>query len=190
MADKKVLSVMSTHAACRRGLAELVERKGWRIVECGTLAQLSASARKSRLFAIVLDLDHADQDGPTLFAATRALGAERIVPIGTALRQAAAIRSLDEVGIEPRALDAATNLTQRRRASTELARQFKLWQRMTPRQRSVMRLLAIGRDNRRIARQLGVGERAIKAHVSALLSLFGLDNRTELALLAADAGLR
>jgi len=61
---------------------------------------------------------------------------------------------------------------------------------MTPRQCSVMRLLAIGRDNRTIARQLGVGERAIKAHVSALLSLFGLDNRTELALLASDAGLR
>ena len=44
--------------------------------------------------------------------------------------------------------------------------------------------------NRTIARGLGVGERAIKAHVSALLALFGLDNRTELALVASDAGLR
>jgi len=189
VAENKVVSVLSTHAACRRGLVELVSRKGLRVIECDALAQLSASARKSPLLAIVLDLDHADQDVPTLFAAVRALRV-RIIPIGTALRQAAAIGSLDEAGIEPRALDGSINLMQRRRASPELARQFKLWQRMTPRQRSVMRLLAIGRDNRRIARQLGVGERAIKAHVSALLSLFGLDNRTELALLASDAGLR
>ena len=192
MADKKVLSVLSSHAACRRGLVELVARKGWRVIECGTLAQLSASARNSKPYAILVDLDHADQDGPTLFAAARALGAPRLIPLGTALRQAAAIGALEDAGIEPRALDASAfaNLDQRRRASTELARQFKLWQRMTPRQRSVMRSLALGRDNRTIARQLGVGERAIKAHVSALLSLFGLDNRTELALLASDAGLR
>ena len=44
--------------------------------------------------------------------------------------------------------------------------------------------LAAGRDNRSIAATMGVGERAIKAHVSSLLALFGLDNRTELALLA------
>jgi len=192
VAEKKVVSVMSTHAACRLGLADLVARKGWRVVECGTLAQLSASARKSSLSAILLDLDHADQDGPTMFATVRSMRAARLVPVGTALRQAAAISSLEEVGIESRVLDATTlaRLDQRRRASPELARWFKLWQRMTPRQCSVMRLLAIGRDNRTIARQLGVGERAIKAHVSALLSLFGLDNRTELALLASDAGLR
>jgi DNA-binding NarL/FixJ family response regulator len=192
VAEKKVVSVMSSHAACRRGLADLVARKGWRVIECGTLAQLSASARNSSLFAILLDLDHADQDGAALFATARGLAAARLVPIGTALRQAAAIGALDETGIETRALDASalTRLDQRRRAGAELARQFKLWQRITPRQRSVMRLLAVGRGNRTIARELGVGERAIKAHVSALLALFGLDNRTELALLASDAGLR
>jgi len=185
-----VVSVMSSHSACRRGLAELVARKGWKVIECGTLAQLSASARNSSLFAILLDL--ADQDSATLYAAARALSAGRLVPIGTALRQAAAIGALDDTGIETRALDAKAlaRLDQRRRAPAELARQFKLWQRITPRQRSVMRLLAVGRDNRTIARALGVGERAIKAHVSALLALFGLDNRTELALLASDAGLR
>jgi DNA-binding NarL/FixJ family response regulator len=192
VAEKKVVSVMSSHAACRRGLADLVARKDWRVIQCGTLAQLSASARNSSLFAILLDLDHADQDVATLFAAARGLAATRLVPIGSALRQAAAIGALDETGIETRALDATAlaRLDQRHRAGAELARQFKLWQRITPRQRSVMRLLAVGRDNRTIARGLGVGERAIKAHVSALLALFGLDNRTELALLASDAGLR
>lgn len=187
-----MISVMSNHAACRRGLAQLARRTGRKVIECGTLAQLSASARNRPLDAILLDLDHTDQDGAALFASARALSASRLVPIGTALRQAAAIRTLDQIGIEPRALDAAAlgHLGRRRRASAELARQFKLWHRMTPRQRSVMGWLAVGRDNRTIARALGVGERAIKAHVSALLALFGLDNRAELALLASAAGLR
>lgn len=188
MATRTVVSVLSTHAACRRGLASLVERKGVTTVECATLAQLSASAR--RAITSIVDLDHLDQDGASWFAAARALGPA--IPVGTAARQAASITTLADVGVEPRALEpgAFAQLTDRRRASSELARQFKLWQRITPRQRSVMRLLAVGRDNRRIAAALDVGERAIKAHVSALLALFGLDNRTELALLAYDAGLR
>ena len=188
MPVQKVVSVLSGHAGCRRGLAALVARKGVITIECATLAQLSASARRS--MAIVVDLDHLDQDGATVFAAVRALG--HAIPVGTATRQAASITMLHDAGIEPRSLDAQAfaRITERRRASPELARQFRLWQRITPRQRAVMRLLAVGRDNRTIAAALGVGERAVKAHVSALLALFGLGNRTELALLAYDAGLR
>ncbi|MEO8551387.1 MAG: LuxR C-terminal-related transcriptional regulator [Kofleriaceae bacterium] len=188
MASRRVVSVLSRHAACRHGLAALVARKGITVVECATLAQLSASARRAHAF--VVDLDHLEQDGATLFAAARALG--HAVPVGTAIRQAASITTLADVGIESRTLDAQAfaSLTDRRHAPAELARQFRLWQRITPRQRSVMRLLAAGSDNRTIARALGVGERAVKAHVSALLALFGLDNRTELALLAYEAGLR
>lgn len=188
MAVRRIVSVLSSHAGCRHGLAALVARKGLAVVECATLAQLSASARRATV--IVVDLDHLEQDGATLFATVRALG--HAIPVGTAVRQAASITTLADAGIESRTLDAHAfaGLTDRRRASAELARLFRLWQRITPRQRSVMRLLASGSDNRTIASALGVGERAIKAHVSALLALFGLANRTELALLAYDAGLR
>jgi DNA-binding NarL/FixJ family response regulator len=140
---------------------------------------------------IVIDLDHAEQDGATLLGVARAL-AVRLIPVGSALRQAASLDTLDDVGVETRGLEPAAfaKLLERRRGSAELARQFRLWQRITPRQRSVMRQLSIGRDNRSIAATMRVGERAIKAHVSSLLALFGLDNRTELALLASDAGLK
>jgi DNA-binding NarL/FixJ family response regulator len=176
---------------CRRALCDLLSRKGWHVIECTTLAQLSASARKDAPSVIVVDLDHVEQDGATLLAAARGL-AERLVPIGTSLRQAAALDQLDDVGIETRGLEPAafSKLLERRRVSTELARHFRLWQRITPRQRTVMRQLAVGRDNRTIAATMSVGERAIKAHVSSLLALFGLDNRTELALLASEAGLK
>ena len=176
---------------CRRALCDLLARKGWHVIECTTLAQLSASARKDEPAVIVIDLDHAEQDGATLLGVARALAA-RLIPIGTALRQAASLDTLDDVGVETRGLEPAAfaKLLERRRGSAELARQFRLWQRITPRQRSVMRQLSIGRDNRSIAATMRVGERAIKAHVSSLLALFGLDNRTELALLATEAGLK
>jgi two-component system, NarL family, nitrate/nitrite response regulator NarL len=190
VAEKRILCLLSAHSMCRRALSDLLARKGWHVIECTTLTQLSASARKDEPGVIVIDLDHAEQDGATLLGAVRAL-AERLIPIGTALRQAASLDKLDEVGIETRGLDAAlAKLLERRRASAELARHFRLWQRITPRQRSVMRQLSVGRNNRSIAATMSVGERAIKAHVSSLLVLFGLDNRTELALLACEAGLK
>ncbi len=61
---------------------------------------------------------------------------------------------------------------------------------LTPRQRDVLRWLAVGSDNLKIAAELGVGERAVKLHVTSLLKRFALDNRTELALLAWRAGFR
>ena len=190
MAEKRTLSLLSSHPVCRRGLCEMLVRKGWHIVECASYAQLSASARKDSPTVIVIDLDHADQDGATLLTGARAL-ATRVIPIGSALRQAASVPALDDIGIETRALEASSaKLLERRRPSSELTRQFRLWQRVTLRQRCVLRELSAGRDNRSIAATLGVGERAIKAHVSSLLALFGLDNRTELALLAVEAGLR
>lgn len=191
MVEKRTLSLLSAHPLCRRGLCELLVRKGWHLVECASFAQLSASARKDSPNVIVIDLDHADQDGATLLAAAQPLAA-RVIPIGTALRQAASLPALDNIGIETRSLDASSfaKLLERRRPSSELTRNFRLWQRITPRQRLVMRELSAGRDNRSIAATMDVGERAIKAHVSSLLALFGLDNRTELALLAVEAGLR
>jgi len=190
VAEKRILCLLSAHSMCRRALSDLLARKGWHVIECTTLTQLSASARKDEPEVIVIDLDHAEQDGATLLGAVSAL-AERLIPIGTALRQAASLDKLDEVGIETRGLDAAlAKVLERRRASAELARHFRMWQRITPRQRSVMRQLSVGCNNRSIAATMKVGERAIKAHVSSLLALFGLDNRTELALLACEAGLK
>jgi DNA-binding CsgD family transcriptional regulator len=129
-------------------------------------------------FAVIVDIDHADQDVATLLAIVReTVPAARIVPLGTPLRQAAAIVSVEDVGIETPRADASafTRLAHPRRASPEVTRLLRMWSRVTPRQRAVLANLAVGRDNRSIAHELGVGERAIKAHVSALLAMFGLD---------------
>ncbi|MBS1124252.1 MAG: LuxR family transcriptional regulator, partial [Deltaproteobacteria bacterium] len=51
---------------------------------------------------------------------------------------------------------------------------------LTPRQRSVLKLLIGGDSNARIAASLGIGERAVELHVTALLDRAGLDGRAAL----------
>ncbi len=60
---------------------------------------------------------------------------------------------------------------------------------LTPRQMHVLELLAKGLPNKSIARQLDVSEGTVKLHVSAILRVFGIQNRTEAVLAANRRGL-
>lgn len=57
---------------------------------------------------------------------------------------------------------------------------------LTPRQLAVLALLEKGMSNKSIARELGIGEITVKAHVSAILRKLGVDNRVQ-AVVAARA---
>ncbi|MDX1689073.1 MAG: response regulator transcription factor [Candidatus Promineifilaceae bacterium] len=60
---------------------------------------------------------------------------------------------------------------------------------LTPRELEVLRLLAEGLANKEIARQLSIGEKTVKTHVSNILSKLGVLSRTQAALQAVRMGL-
>ncbi|WP_150627398.1 response regulator [Pandoraea captiosa] len=60
---------------------------------------------------------------------------------------------------------------------------------ITPRQREVLRLVCDGLRNGEIAARLGMTEKTVKAHVSAVLAALGALNRTQAAALARRGGL-
>ncbi|MEO3889458.1 response regulator transcription factor [Nonomuraea sp. B5E05] len=60
---------------------------------------------------------------------------------------------------------------------------------LTPREQEVAVAIGQGRTNADIAADLAMGVTTVKAHVSSILTKLDLGNRTQIALLAHDAGL-
>ena len=60
---------------------------------------------------------------------------------------------------------------------------------LTPRELEVLRLIARGRSNKRIALELGVAEKTVKTHVGHVLAKLDLADRTQAALYAVREGL-
>ena len=57
---------------------------------------------------------------------------------------------------------------------------------LTDREKQVLELILQARSNREIARQLGIEERTVKAHVGRLMRKTGADNRIELTMRALN----
>ncbi len=60
---------------------------------------------------------------------------------------------------------------------------------LSQRQASVLQQIGLGLSNKQIAHNLGVAEPTIKMHVSALLRVFGAQNRVQILLKAKEKGL-
>jgi len=55
---------------------------------------------------------------------------------------------------------------------------------LSPRERDVLRLVGKGLPNKRIARELGITEKTVKAHLTSIFQRIGVTDRTQAALWA------
>jgi DNA-binding CsgD family transcriptional regulator len=83
-------------------------------------------------------------------------------------------------------LDISGTLPQRTDSVPSGERALRVLQRVTERERDVLRLLARGQSNQQIAHALGISIHGVKRHVSNLLLKFDCSNRTEVALAASQ----
>ncbi len=60
---------------------------------------------------------------------------------------------------------------------------------LTERETEVLELIARGKTNKQIARELFIGEATVKSHVHSILSKLNVSSRTQAALYAVNAGL-
>ena len=117
---------------------------------------------------------------PTLPMAARAAGASGF--LGKSQSLAHMLTALRAVAAGGLAFDPAPPC-QRLPMSAEAAPQ------PTPRQMEVLAMVGRGQPNKRIAAALGIAERTVKLHVTALLMHLGVRNRTHLLVVARERGL-
>jgi two-component system, NarL family, nitrate/nitrite response regulator NarL len=196
------IAIVSDQNLFREGFVQLLHSQGFQSVsEYPSAAELLSTIEHTAIQLVLVDMEHT-ADEPFLLLRNLRSRAPRstVVIIGTAQQVGAANGTADGALETPEAnaqvLHAVVGLAQLAEQpaampppSPEAQHQRKQWSMLTPRQRDVLGFLSTGSDNLKIAANLGISERAVKAHVSALLSLFTAENRTELAVLACRAGL-
>ncbi|MDY7232632.1 helix-turn-helix transcriptional regulator [Hyalangium rubrum] len=193
---------MSDRKPFREGIVRFLQSQGLQhITEYDSGAELVRDLRSVVTRLVLIDMEHRSEAPFSLLLEVRrhAPGCTAMI-LGATLPSAAANSDGDAatpergvLGVDPQMLMAVAQLAQANAEPGTLQAQEpqrQRWSTLTPRQREVLGYLSTGSDNLKIAAHLGISERAVKAHVSALLSLFSAENRTELAVLACRAGMR
>jgi DNA-binding NarL/FixJ family response regulator len=201
--------VVDDHPIVRQGLvAALEDEPDFAVVgAAGSAEEALALAANLRPDVVLLDLELPGMSGvaaiPRLLDASpatrvliftaydteeRVLGALRAGAKGyllkgaTAAEIAGAVRAVAGGGsaLEPRIAA---------RLVTEMSAPRSAARHLTTREREVLRLIAAGQSGKQIARALGISERTVKFHTTALMRKLGADNRAQAVALALQRGL-
>ena len=119
------------------------------------------------------------RDGASGFLLKRARPEELIAGV----RTVAAGEALLSPSVTARVIDRMAQLP-----TPELGAQAKL-ERITPREREVLALVARGLSNREIAAELVVEESTVRTHVKRILMKLGLRDRVQIVIFAYETGL-
>lgn len=207
--------IADDHSLFRDGLRHVLSTLDGEVAvtEAGSLDDLLRSIDgASRFDLIIVDLSMPGMNGPASLAAVRdraegaplvvisasedrhdvraalEAGANGYIPKsanGQVMLSALKLVLVGGMYVPPLILDEDISVHHRSEAATPMSLRSVL----TERQIDVLRLLAEGRPNKEIARQLNLAEGTVRVHVNAVLKALSARNRTEAALTARNAGL-
>jgi NarL family two-component system response regulator LiaR len=197
--------IVDDHQVVRQGLRFMLEQEdGIEVVgDCADGTDAIAAVRRLRPTVVLLDLFLPGQDGISVLTQIKQecpatevlmltsstddehlLGALRAGALAY-LRKTAGVEQIvgsvraaarGESMLDPRI---AARLVREVRTSAQRRAPLDL---LSPRERQVLAVLARGRSNRQIARELAITEETVKAHVSSILAKLHLADRTQAAI--------
>ncbi|KAE8764436.1 response regulator [Georgenia thermotolerans] len=190
--------IIDDHEIVRRGIAEIVDRAdGLTVVaEAGSVAEAVRRGELVRPDVILVDLQLPDGTGIDIITTLREKipDARSVVltsfddddALAAALNAGAKAYLLKtvrgaEIADVVKAVAAGRTLLDERTVTRRRADHDDPTADLTPSERKVLELIGDGLSNREIGERLGVAEKTVKNHITALLSKMGLQRRTQVA---------
>jgi len=199
--------VADDHGFIRAGVEAVLRGSRFSIVATTASGEETLAAIDSHNPAIVLlDINMPGMNGVQTLEAMRARGDRRAVVMLTAgitdrqllsVLRAGVEGIVSKDGAEDELIDVLNKVSSGQRAVDPqfLQRALDLslnpgeggpLERLNPRERRIARLVAKGLRNRDIGQEMNIGEGTVKVYLHAIYQKLGIDNRTELALMAVN----
>ncbi len=190
--------IIDDHEVVRRGIAEIVDRAdGLTVVaEGGSVAETLRRAPLVRPEILLVDLQLPDGTGIDIIRALRESVPEARAVVLTSFDDDDALAEALDAGARAyllktvrgaeiadviKAVAAGRTLLDERTVTRRRADHDDPTADLTPSERKVLDLIGDGLSNREIGEKLGVAEKTVKNHITALLAKMGLQRRTQVA---------
>jgi FixJ family two-component response regulator len=190
-----IVRVVDDDPSYARALGRLLGARGYPARIYGSGAELLGELNAETRGCVVMDLNMPGMNGLELQTELARRGARLPVvfltgaadiPSSVSAMRGGAVDFLEKRAPSEQLIAAVERALVSERAQRELRERFA---RLTERELEVLRQVVRGRMNKQIAADLGIHERTVKLHRSAVTSKVGVRSVAELTTLARDAGL-